>query len=216
MSAVPPRGPAPEAVPRRNSPRHPITVPLDVITLRSGIPHSVPGRCTDISETGIGAAVAGELAVNQHVAIELRLPQVASPLRARAIVRHHTLFQCGLQFVNLSVEQREMIRFWAHRNAPPPAETKLPQIAVQQSELPTSAAVPVKLKSRRKIRLSRRQLVVLLAVTLVLAACAWLYWQWAWSRLENPGSTANFYSRDEKRLFEFLRLREPCTALVFR
>lgn len=189
MSAGPSPEPAPEAGLRRNVPRHSITVPLDVITLRSGIPDSLPGRCTNISEAGIGAAVAGDLVPNQHVAIELKLPHVALPLRARAIVRHHTRLHCGLQFVNLSVEQREMIRFWAFRNTVQPPEENLPEPSVQTSEL-AQKVVPAKRRFRPRIRISRRQAVVLLAVTLVVAVCMWLYWEWSWRKLERSVSVA--------------------------
>jgi PilZ domain-containing protein len=192
MSAGP-SPPTPEAGFRRNVPRHGITVPLDVIRLRSGIPDTLPGRCTDISEAGIGAAVAGELALNQHVAIELKLPQVAVPLRARAIVRHRTRLQCGLQFVNLSVEQREMIRFWANRNTVQPPEKNLPESGAQRTEPHAPKVVPGRHKFLPRIRISRRQAVVLLAVTLVLAACLWLYWEWSWRKLERSISAAGSY-----------------------
>ena len=68
-----------EEAPRRAFPRHPINVPLDLIALRSGVPENLPGRCTDLSEAGVGAVVAGELAAGQQVAVELRLPNVGVP-----------------------------------------------------------------------------------------------------------------------------------------
>src|ERR1035441_7505948 len=74
MSAVP--SPTLDENPKRVSPRHPIHVPLDLIALRSGVPENLPGRCTDISETGVGAVVAGELAAGQQIAVELRPPHV--------------------------------------------------------------------------------------------------------------------------------------------
>ena len=191
MSATPP--PVPDAEPglRRNVPRHGLAVPLDVIALRSGIPDNLPGRCTDISEAGLGAAVAGELAVNQHVALELKLPNVALPLRARAIVRHHSQFHCGLQFVNLSVEQREMIRFWAYRSAAQPPEQSVAEITVQKLENPEPAPAPAPTRKRRlRIQVRRQHIYVLLAITLVLAACAWWYWEWSWSELERSLSAA--------------------------
>ncbi len=206
MSAGPSPVPTPEAGLRRNVPRHSVTVPLDVITLRSGIPDTLPGRCTDISEAGIGAAVAGQLALNQHVAIELKLPHVALPLRARAIVRHHTRLHCGLQFVNLSVEQREMIRFWAYRNTVQPPEKNLPETSAQTSEPLAHKVVSARGRFRPRIRVSRRQAVVLLAVALVLAACMWLYWEWSWRKLERsvsenrPQAVGSFLSRTSQPL----------------
>ena len=73
--------------PRRAFARHPVNVPLDLIVLRSGVPENLPGRCTDISDAGVGAVVAGELVAGQHVAVELRLPDVGVPVRTRALVR---------------------------------------------------------------------------------------------------------------------------------
>ena len=73
-----------EKTPRRVFPRYPINLPLDLIALRSGVPENLPGRCTDISEAGVGAVVAGELATGQQVAVELRLPNVGAGPGARA------------------------------------------------------------------------------------------------------------------------------------
>src|SRR5208283_978586 len=94
--------------------RHPISVPLDLIALRSGVPENLPGRCTDISESGVGVVVAGELAAGLQVAVEFRLPNVGVPVRARALVRYQLRLRCGLEFVGLSAEQREMIRYWVY------------------------------------------------------------------------------------------------------
>lgn len=189
MSSTPSSVPAPEPGLRRNVPRHSTGIPLDVIALRSGIPDSLPGRCIDISEAGLGAAVAGELAVNQRVALELKLPHVALPLRARAIVRHHSRFHCGLQFLNLSVEQREMIRFSVYRDVTQVPEKNVPEIADQKLEDPAPA--PVRTRKRwLRIQIRRQHVYVLLAITLVLAACAWWYWEWSWSKLERSVSAA--------------------------
>jgi len=113
MSAA--RAPVLEKTRERVFPRHPINVTLDLIALRSGVPDNVPGRCTDISEAGVGAVVAGELASGLQVAVELRLPNVGVPVRARALVRYQSRLRCGFEFVGLSVEQREMIRYWIYR-----------------------------------------------------------------------------------------------------
>src|ERR1035437_10458595 len=122
MSAVP--SPTLDQTPKPVPPRHPIHVPLDLIALRSGFPENLPGRCTDLSEAGVGAVVAGELAAGQQVAVELRLPNVGVPVRARALVRYQSRLHCGLEFVGLSVEQREMIRYWVYRSASQPVDFK--------------------------------------------------------------------------------------------
>src|SRR3977135_4239361 len=115
MSAA--RSPVLEATRERVFPRHPINFTLDLIALRSGVPENLPGRCTDISESGVGAVVAGELTAGQQVAVELRLPGVGVPVRARALVRYQSQLRCGLEFSGLSMEQREMIRYFVYRSA---------------------------------------------------------------------------------------------------
>jgi TonB family protein len=198
MSAVP--SPVFDETPQRLFPRNPINVPLDLIALRSGIPENLPGRCTDLSEAGVGAVVAGELAAGQPVAVELRLPNVGVPVRARALVRYQSRFRCGLEFVGLSVEQREMIRYWVYRSAAEPAnsrdfkkedfkkeatagaaetKTKALMVAAQQTAAP-----------RRRIRIGQRGFYVLIACMLALAGLGWWQWQRSWNELETRATVA--------------------------
>jgi TonB family protein len=180
MSAAPAL--ALEKAPRRGSPRFPVNVALDVIALRSGVPHNLPGRCTDLSEGGVGGMVAGELSTGQQVAVELRLPNVGTPVRARAFVRYQGRLRCGFEFTGLSVEQRELIRYWADR------------LASVQSELETDVNEPAKMEllapaTKRKpaprIRIGRLRFNVLLAAMLLLAGVGWWQWQRSWNELEH-------------------------------
>jgi len=129
-----------EKVQRRAFARQSVHVPLDVVVLRSGVPEILPGRCTDLSETGVGAIIAGELVANQQVAVELRLPNVGVPVRARALVRHQQQLRCGLQFVGLPVEQREMIRYWFYRAADQHAQVS-EKSKTQKTDLVNKATV---------------------------------------------------------------------------
>ena len=138
----------------------------------------VPGRCTDVSEAGVGAVVAGEMCVGQQVAVELRLPNVGVPVRARALVRYQSRLRCGLQFVGLSVDQREMIRYWVHRSAAEPVHSlDLKKIDLKKNDLKNEkkigdAEIEIKIKTEapeiaversarpvRKIRIGRRGFV---------------------------------------------------------
>jgi len=173
-----------EKTPRRVFPRYPINVPLDLIALRSGVPENLPGRCTDLSEAGVGAVVAGELAAGQHVAVELRLPNVGVPVRARALVRYQSRLHCGFEFIGLTVEQREMIRYWVYRSAAQPVgfqEEK--KAATAKTEAPMVGAEPAA-KPRRRIRIGRRGFYVLVASILALAGLGWWQWQRSWNELE--------------------------------
>ena len=188
MSAVP--TPVFDETPQRISPRHPINVPLDLIALRSGVPENLPGRCTDISEAGVGAVVAGELATGQQVAVELRLPNVGVPVRARALVRYQSRLRCGLEFVGLTVEQREMIRYWVYRSASQPVDfkdfRKEENGGAANTETPVVAAEPAA-KTRRRVRIGRRGFYALIACILALAGLGWWQWQRSWNELEKRG-----------------------------
>lgn len=181
MSAAPAL--AVENAERRLLPRYPIRVALDVITLQCGIPENLPGRCIDLSETGTGAMVAGQLVVGQQVAVELRLPNVAVPVRARALVRCQGRLHYGLEFVGLPVDQREMIRYWAYQLAERP-----PQPELAKSEPAKEEPTGVILQSAPKIRVHRRWFNFLLAAMILLTTAGWWQWQRSWSDLEAEAS----------------------------
>jgi PilZ domain len=68
------------------------------------------GRTRDISEGGLGATVAGELKPDQPLELEFYLPGKLTPLRLLAEVRYHQGFQYGLRFLDITDEQRGLIR----------------------------------------------------------------------------------------------------------
>jgi TonB family protein len=128
---------------RRRVPRFQVQAPLDVTVLRSGIPDKVPGRSVNVSERGVAAVMAGELSAGETVGVELRLPLVADPVLARALVKYQDKLRCGLEFVGLSAEQRAAIRDWAKEakaetetsGSPMPApETKSPEAKSPETE----------------------------------------------------------------------------------
>jgi TonB family protein len=193
MSAAPSL--ALEKTQRRVYPRRPVHVPLDVIALRSGVPENLPGRCTDLSETGVGAVIAGELVPDQQVAVEFRLPNVGVPLRARALVRYQSRLRCGLEFTGLSAAQRAMIRYWVERCASAPVdvrdlkEEEPVASAAMETEAPAASALPTA-KPRRRIRAGRRGIYVLFACALALAGLGWWQWQISWNELETRSAVA--------------------------
>jgi hypothetical protein len=177
-----------EKAPRRVGFRKPINVPLDLIALRSGVPENLPGRCIDISETGVGAVVAGELSAGQQVAVELRLPNVGVPVRARALVRYQSRLRCGLEFVGLSAELREMIRYWSYLAPAAAIDSKEKKIS---SPVAKSSAVAVQpARKRRRLRIGRRKIYVLTVGLLVLASLIWWQWQRSWNELEKRSPVA--------------------------
>lgn len=199
-----------EKTPRRGFLRFPVKVPLDVIALRSGIPQNLPGRCTDVSEGGVGAMVAGELAAGQQVAVELRLPNVGLPLRARALVRYQDKVRCGFEFVGLAAEQREMIRYWSHRLTAEAAAAVLE--GAKNEPAPVSAETPTPApRKAQKIRIPRRALNLLIPAVLVLFALGWWQWQWSWNELEkgSVGQTGTLRVPPEIMAAQIVSKSEP-------
>jgi len=190
--AAPSLAPTFDSASRRRVPRHPIGVALDLIALQSGIPNSMPGRCTDLGECGLGVIVAGELIAGQPVALEMRLPNVGLPIRARAQVRYQDRLHYGLQFVGLSLEQREMIRYWASQ-APVPRQEAATETK-EESEQPLLAALeiaPQEERQVRRIRVRRRKFFLLMSLLIALAGVGWWEWQTAWNRLEESSVSAD-------------------------
>jgi protein TonB len=201
MSAAPSL--ALESTPQRGFPRHPIAVPLDLIALRSGVPETLPGRCTDIAEAGLGAVIAGELAVGQQVAVELRLPNLGLPVRARAVVRYQSRFRCGIEFVGLSAQQREMIRYWIYRCESDPLAPKVEsKIDERKAAINLVASAPLKADSpesdaaprrqrKHRIRIGRSGLLLLTLLALSLLALVVWHWQRTWNELESRTQSAD-------------------------
>ena len=170
----------------RGFPRYPVKVPLDVIALRSGIPQNLPGRCVDLSEGGVGAMVAGELSPGQQVGVELRLPNVGPPLRARALVRYQGKVRCGFEFVGLSDEEREMIRYWSQRLAAEGRKLESGRAETEAAHAERRATARLKMP---RIQFHRQRLRVLLTALLVLAVAVWWQWQRSWKELESGRGT---------------------------
>ena len=169
---------------RRRGVRYMVQAPLDVTVLRSGIPDTVPGRSVNLGEGGIAAVLAGEFLPGETVGVEVRLPFVAVPLRARAVVRHHDKLSSGMEFVGLSAQQQAAIRNWAARGARAEAEPEVrPKIAAKAGGVIKSGGSG---GAKPPVRKSRRQvwMFVLVAAVILLAA---LWWRWnrGWQELES-------------------------------
>jgi c-di-GMP-binding flagellar brake protein YcgR len=71
------------------------------------------GRIADLSESGMGATVAGELNQGEFVGLQFFVSSVSSlsqSLELRARVRHRRGYYCGFEFLVVSDVQRERIK----------------------------------------------------------------------------------------------------------
>jgi hypothetical protein len=68
------------------------------------------GRTKDIAEGGLGATIAGDIAIGEIVELELQLPETQELLKLKAEVRYRRGFQYGFRFLHATSHQRELIR----------------------------------------------------------------------------------------------------------
>jgi len=190
---------------RRRVPRFRVQAPLDVTVLRSGVPDTVPGRSVNVCERGIAGMLAGELVPGEAVGVEVQLPLVADPLRARALVRYQDKLRCGLEFVGLTAEQRAAIRDWA-KEAKAEAEVTISPKAVTENSVEKKSADatagvgetgggsggPPKKKKGHGVGWT-----VFLVLAAIAVAVFWWKWNRAWDELESGLKTQEAASTEK-------------------
>jgi hypothetical protein len=91
----------------RRAARALFSVPITLLHLMAGGVRKSRGITLDLSESGLGALVQGDLRVGETVEIDLPLPE--RKLNAVAIVRHTSSVRSGFEFVGLTKEERTNI-----------------------------------------------------------------------------------------------------------
>jgi TonB family protein len=180
MSTAASRSLAPAGVIPRRVSRHAIAIPVDVTVLQSGIPNNIPGRAVDLGEGGMLAILAAEFFPGDSVGLEFRLPNISSPLRTKAVVRHQAQLQCGFEFLGLSEEQQASIRYWARRRTQAQPEIQLAETKTASSQ-PSAEFIPA--KSLPPILY--RFLWIALPIFVAVSAAGWWQWYRAWNELES-------------------------------
>jgi len=170
------------ALDSRRQRRYTIAVPIDVVALRSGVPASIPGRTVNVSVGGVAMVLAGELSAGEPVGVQFRLPAVHETIEAKAIVRHYSLMQCGLQFLAMPAEQETALRRWAQRaDLGPLISTSRPRPEPgKELRSPKRKPAPPPSQSHglRWALMSAAVAIVILALT------AWWTWNNGWHDLE--------------------------------
>ena len=186
---------SPPGVGRRVLPRYQVAAPLDIVILKSGVPETIPGRSVDLGEGGIGAIAAGELQPGQAVGVEIFLPEVSRPVRARALVKYHRQLHCGLQFLALPKQEHDALRYWIRRTGIVPVPNKYvdpkPAAEKQVSIEPfyrRSATPPA---NKKRSPQPSKWLVVVPVFAFLLGVGAWWRWQSGWKELENQAEAVD-------------------------
>jgi hypothetical protein len=183
-------------------PRYAISVPVNVTVLRSGVPEGMPGRSVDVGEGGLCVVAAGDLHPGELVGVEFRLPHLSLSVLAKARVTYQQPMRCGVQFLGLSPEQRETIRYWAERTGQRrtlaevvEAEEAKPRV-VEEARAVTEPAHGLRLiatpmleeKEEAPARVGRwdrhAPWIAGFVIALVLGIMGWWHWEQGWQELE--------------------------------
>ena len=188
---------------RRHVPRYAISVPVNVTVLRSGLPEGVPGRSVDVGEGGLCAVVAGDLYPGELVGVEFRLPHLSLSVLAKARVSYQQRLRCGMQFLGLSPEQREAIRYWAERTGQ--RRTLAEVVEAKEAAAKRLESGPALVELEHGLRVMPLPITEVtdepatrtgrwdrhapwiagIVIAMLLAAMAWWHWEQGWQDLES-------------------------------
>lgn len=172
----------------RKVPRYKLTVPLDVIVLRAGIPDNIPGRTLEIGEGGMGVVVASQLLLGESVRVEFLLPHMSRPVRATAVVRYQRELSFGLQFLRLPDEQQSIIRYWTRHEAEisfVPEQSRAAIADLEAEVVNTVYSPDFERSASSKPSFGIRGILSFLSLIIVVAAImGWWRWEQGWTELE--------------------------------
>jgi len=94
---------------QRRYQRYEIDTQLHVTKLGVEQQGTMRGRSLDINEAGIAGVFVTEWEVGTSVRLEFSVPVTTSPLRVGGVLRSHSGYRYGFEFVDLSPDQRQVI-----------------------------------------------------------------------------------------------------------
>ncbi len=89
--------------------RHAVTIPVTVSLLVDGQRSKLRAQASDVSKGGLSLFTTREIAIGASLQLDFVLPYSSAPLMLRGVVRTRTGFNYGIEFINPSPEQQEII-----------------------------------------------------------------------------------------------------------
>jgi epoxyqueuosine reductase len=106
-------GPSVQPAPENNFPRRHARFRSDFRLRVTGVgdheKFTVEGRCTVLSEGGVGGVLSGDMSKGDVVTLHFTLPTSDTPFEIRGVVRRKNGLHYGIEFLSLSPEQRQAI-----------------------------------------------------------------------------------------------------------
>jgi hypothetical protein len=89
--------------------RHTVTLEVRVQILFNGEVCSFRGQASDVSKGGLALFLSREVALGTSVQLEFALPYISTPLSLRGVVRTRTGFTHGIEFIDPTAEQQDIL-----------------------------------------------------------------------------------------------------------
>lgn len=89
--------------------RQSIVIPVNVAAFLEGERHSFRGQASDISRGGMRLFLTRELPLGASLTLEFLMPYNTNEFVVRGVVRNRDGFTHGVEFLNPSAEQQQMI-----------------------------------------------------------------------------------------------------------
>lgn len=99
----------PPGRPRRRWERYDITIPISIATVVNGERTSFSGQGCDISIGGLRLFLTREIDPGTSLLLEFPLPYSSAQLEVRGVVRNRSGYTHGVEFVNPTRDQQELI-----------------------------------------------------------------------------------------------------------
>ena len=81
---------------------------------------ALQGRCTVVSESGLGVTLPAEIPLGDIVSLDLCFPDTVSSVRVWATVKYSQYPKFGLEFFSLGEAQRQVISRYCQLHGRPP------------------------------------------------------------------------------------------------
>jgi len=89
--------------------RHAVTIPVNVTIVLNGERSTHRGQASDISRGGMRLYLPRELGSGTSLVLEFLIPYNTAELIIRGVVRNRNGFQHGVEFIDSTSEQQQML-----------------------------------------------------------------------------------------------------------
>ena len=96
---------------KRRSARYHIDVRVRAKLISNGVLKILHGRGSDLSQHGMCVFLPTELGMHTTIAIEVTLPYCSQQVKLEAVVRNRRSFAYGIEFINITAAQQNLIEF---------------------------------------------------------------------------------------------------------